>query len=200
MNQALRKLRRLWKKVWHFIWYEDSLLSWVVNIILAFIIVKFIVYPGIGLLLGTPYPLVVVVSSSMEHKINNDYVKFDEWWESNKDWYTQRSFTKQEMQSYPFTDGFNKGDIMVLYGEKPKSIKVGTIIVYKTESSANPIIHRVFDKWVESGTYYFKTKGDNNNRLLPFEDRIHENQIQGVSVLKIPYLGWIKIWFTELIT
>lgn len=200
MHPYLRKLRRFWKKTWHFIWYEDSLLSWIVNIILAFIIVKFLVYPGIGLLLGTPYPLVVVVSSSMEHKVNDQYVGFDEWWESNKEWYVKRSFTQLEMQSYPFNNGFNKGDIMVLYGEKPKDIKTGNVIVYKTDSSGNPIIHRVFDKWAESGTYYFKTKGDNNKGLLPFENRIPENQIQGTAILRIPYLGWIKILFTKLIT
>ena len=56
------------KKIWNFIWHEDSVLSWVVSIALAFLLVKFIIYPLIGLVLGTGYPIVAVVSESMEHK------------------------------------------------------------------------------------------------------------------------------------
>lgn len=67
------------KKIWKFIWHDDSLLSWIVNIVIAFILVKFVIYPGLGLILQTTYPVVAVVSSSMEH--NED---FEKWWENAK--------------------------------------------------------------------------------------------------------------------
>ena len=62
-----KSAKDIWKKVWHFIWEEDSVASWVVNIILAFVLIKFIVYPGLGFALGTTHPVVAVVSPSMEH-------------------------------------------------------------------------------------------------------------------------------------
>ena len=67
------------KNVWKFIWEDDSIWSWMLNIILAFVLIKFIVYPGLGLLLGTSYPVVAVVSESMEHN-----EPFDEWWDNSK--------------------------------------------------------------------------------------------------------------------
>ena len=55
------------RKVWKFIWEDDSALSWIVNVILAFVIVKFLIYPGLGLVLHTTHPVVAVVSGSMDH-------------------------------------------------------------------------------------------------------------------------------------
>ena len=62
------KFRKLWKKFWYFIWEDNSIWSWIVNVILAFLLIKFLVYPGLGIILGTDYPIVAVVSESMEHK------------------------------------------------------------------------------------------------------------------------------------
>ena len=78
-----KKTKKLLKKTWHFIWEEDSIWSWIVNVILAFILIKFIVYPGLGLLLSTSHPVVAVVSESMEH----NEMKFDDWWDKNNNWY-----------------------------------------------------------------------------------------------------------------
>ena len=62
-----KKTRKQLKKIWYFIW-DDSIWSWIVNIILAFVLIKFVVYPGLGFLLNTSHPVVAVVSSSMEHR------------------------------------------------------------------------------------------------------------------------------------
>ena len=70
------KFRKFLKKLWYFLWEENSVWSWIANIALAFILIKFVVYPGIGLILGTNYPIVAVVSGSMEHGTD-----FDEWFE-----------------------------------------------------------------------------------------------------------------------
>ncbi|MBS3163747.1 signal peptidase I [Candidatus Woesearchaeota archaeon] len=185
--------KEILKKIWHFIWNDNSAASWIVNIILAFIIVKFLIYPGLGLLFGTGYPVVAVVSSSMEHNSG-----FESWWENNKVWYTENNITKDKFLGFPQKNGFNKGDIMVLIGRKPLNIKVGDVAVFKG-SLKDPIIHRVVRIFMEDGNYYIQTKGDNNGASRNDELKIPVDSILGKAVLRIPWLGWIKILAFEAI-
>lgn len=181
------------KKTWKFIWDDDSVLSWIVNIVLAFVLIKFIVYPGLGFLLGTNYPIVAVVSSSMEHTAG-----FEEWWDNNKEWYLDKNITKEDFMKFQSRNGFNKGDIMVLHGKKPKDIQIGEVIVFKSRRP-DPIIHRVVDKWEKDGKYYFQTKGDNNPASIRDyyldETNISGDNVIGKSIIRIPFLGYIKIAF-----
>lgn len=179
-------MKRSLKKVWHFIWHENSVLSWIVNIILAFIIVKFLIYPGLGLVLSTSHPLVAVVSGSMEHDINN----FDNWWEQNKNFYINSQITKEQFKEFSFKKGFNKGDIMLLIGTK--NIDVGDVIVYNGNYK-DPIIHRVIKKQENS----YVTKGDHNPTIDPIKPT--SKNLVGKAILRIPLLGWIKIIFTKII-
>jgi signal peptidase I len=188
-----------WKKIWHFLWYEDSVASWVVSIALAFILIKFIIYPGLGLVFGTQFPVVAVVSNSMEHDGS-----FDEWWSSQEDLYLQFNITKSDFQEYPMKSGFNKGDIMILLGTDPQKLQRGDIIVY-WGGKQYPIIHRIVGKdFVRDGTPYFQTKGDHNRGQIinpPYLDETHvpSNNLLGRAVLRVPYLGWVKIWFVQLL-
>ena len=178
------------KKIWKFIWHEDSLLSWIVNIIIAFVLVKFVIYPGLGLILGTTHPVVAVVSSSMEHNGN-----FDQWYMEKGGWY---NYSKDEMKEWIFHNGFNKGDIIVL--KSGKNIKEGDVIVFNGNSN-NPIIHRVVRKWYENGDIYYQTKGDNNNdsfRQLG-ETKINNDDVIGKAMFRVPLLGYVKIIFTEIV-
>jgi|TARA_Y100000034_G_C6893287_1_gene411374 signal peptidase I len=182
------------KKIWNFIWKEDSVWSWIVSLILAFIIVKFIIYPLIGLVLGTGFPIVAVVSESMEH----DGMNFDEWWDSKGEWYEERDISKEEFFSFKFKNGFNKGDVMVLIGKESKDINIGDVVVFKSNLEY-PVIHRVVEKELEDGDYYFQTKGDNNEASSNSEMKISEDRIIGKAVVRLPLLGWIKIWFSGFI-
>ena len=183
------------KKFWNFVWHDDSLLSWVLALVIAFVIVKFLVYPGLGLVLGTGYPVVAVVSGSMEHDEN-----FESWWEEKKDWYEERGITKDEFGGFIFKNGFNKGDIIVLVGKEAKDINIGDVIVFQS-SSEHPIIHRVVDKWDVNGEIHFKTKGDNNvgSYTQLRENDIDMGRVSGAAVLKVPYLGWVKLLPMEII-
>lgn len=195
-------------KAWYFIWEDDSVWSWLVNIILAFVLIKFVVYPGLGFLLGTDYPIVAVVSSSMEHQGN-----FEEWWENSKEWYEKQGITKEEFISYPSRNGFNKGDIMFLKGIDADEAKMGDIMVFishKYRPKQDPIIHRVIKKWEEDGKILIQTKGDNYKTNTDSinscdasgcvnEVEIGEEQIIGKAVFKIPFLGYIKIFFVEFL-
>jgi len=180
-------MQSLLKKTWNFIWKDDSLLSWIVNLILAFIIVKFLVYPGLGLLLGTSLPVVAVVSSSMEHNAN-----FDDWWAENEAFYLNNNIEKEEFEEFQLKNGFNKGDIVFLRGKQFDDIEVGDILVYDNPRFNFPIIHRVIEK--NEG---FITKGDNNE--ISDSEEINRERVRGIGVLKVPFLGWIKIWFIDIL-
>lgn len=195
-------------KAWHFIWYDDSALSWIANIILAFIIIKFIIYPLLALAFGTNLPIVAVVSSSMEHDGS-----FDDWWSSQAicdnlqvcsqgSWYATKNISRDDFSNYKLKNGFNKGDLIVLFGVDENKIKEGDIIVYSSEAKSIPIIHRVIN--IRNGTeLIFETKGDNNPYQITSygldETNISYEQVIGKASAKIPFLGYVKIWFSNMI-
>ncbi|MBN1275742.1 signal peptidase I [Candidatus Woesearchaeota archaeon] len=212
-------------KAWYFIWYEDSLASWAVNIVLAFILIKFVVYPLLGLVMGTSLPVVAVVSESMDHGYTRNacektYALCDDierqrpadhdFWEVCGDWYEDYGILEEEFSTFPFSEGFSKGDIIVLRGKDPEAIEVGDIIVFQavpTNKDANPpypIIHRVIGAEMTATGHVFQTKGDHNPDMIDdpargiVEESVYEQQIIGVGVTRIPLLGWVKIAFVEL--
>ena len=195
------------KKTWDFIWKDNSVWSWIVNIILAFLIIKFLLYPGIGLAMSCNRPVVAVVSGSMEHNGN-----FNEWWTtpifyngysySQQDFYFKYNLTYENFSKFSFKNGFNKGDIMFIVGVKPKDVKIGDVIVYN-QRLPDPIIHRVIKIDKINGSYYFTTKGDHNPDLLRTnlvnEEDVPQNLLVGKASFRIPWLGWVKIGFVEFI-
>ncbi len=185
-------------KAWRFLWHEDSLASWLASILLSFILIKFLLYPGLGLVLGTPFPVVAVVSSSMEHHPGD----YEGWWAKNEDFYLRMNITKFDFEKYPFKNGFNKGDIMVLAGADTADLKRGTVIVYWS-GKPYPIIHRYIGENEENGVTYLMSKGDNNPAMVTSfeldERRIPPETVLGKAVLRIPYLGWVKILAVDLL-
>lgn len=183
------------KDVWNFLWHDTSIWSWLANFAIAFVIIKFMFYPLIGLMFGTSYPLVAVVSGSMEHD-----GRFNDWWETHKGWYNSYNISKEDFLKYPFTGGFDKGYIMMLIGVEAKDIKMGDVIVFRGNTK-EPIIHRVIKIYRENGILYFQTKGDHNQDSYPMlgETRITEDRILGKAIFEIPWLGWVKIIFMELV-
>ena len=192
-----KKVKKQFKKIWYFIWEDNSIWSWIVNVILAFVLIKFIVYPGLGFLLTTSHPVVAVVSESMEHNM-----KFDEWWEENKEWYIENGISLEDFETFSLKNGFDKGDIMILIGKDVEDIKIGDIIVFRSNRK-DPVIHRVVKKMQDSDEISFQTKGDNNkdsikNSFLD-ETNLREDVILGKAVFRVPLLGYIKIWFVDLL-
>lgn len=185
---VLHWLKRLWK----FMWNDNSIWSWIFNAALAFVLIKFLVYPGLGLLLQTDHPVVAVVSDSMKYK-----EEFDKWWEGMASYYESRNITYDDFKGFTMSNGFNRGDIIITKGKKPEDIQAGDVIVFKTDGPV-PIIHRVIRKW-ESDKHYFSTKGDMNSGQRDEEKEISEERVIGTAWLRLPYLGYVKIMFTELI-
>jgi hypothetical protein len=182
---------------WDWLWHSDSVLSWLVALLLAFITVKSIFFPLLSLITGTSLPLVVVESSSMEHpgsflgSVFNTQKNVETWWEEKGTWYEDRGISITNAKSWPLRTGFDKGDIMVVYGRF--NPEVGDVIIFNA-NTAHPIIHRIIS--IENGT--IETKGDNNNAQLPIEKNISQDAVIGKAVFRIPKLGWLKLIFVEI--
>ena len=185
------------KRFLDWLWNSDSLLSWIVSLALAFIIVKFVFFPLLSFALATSLPLVVVESSSMEHpgsfvgNVIGSEGSFDIFWQEKGNWYENKNIEKEEAENWPLRTGFDKGDIMIVYGRG--DTEVGDVIIFEANTK-HPIIHRVIS--INGNT--IETKGDNNPEQLSVEKNISENNIVGKAVFRIPKLGWVKLVFVEI--
>lgn len=212
--------KTLSKKIWHFLWEDNSVWSWIANIVVAFLLIKFLVYPGIGLAFGTKFPVVAVISSSMDHRYlpltgseNAEVLPYAlcgaeemvpsrmvnlgrrtsaaEFWKACGAFYEQQGIREEQFRDYRFRNGFRKGDIMVLIGREPEQIHLGDVIVFASSLRPEPIIHRVIA--IDAEERRFQTKGDHNAESFPFEQHIYPQMIYGKAVLRIPLLGYVKI-------
>jgi len=177
-------------KAWHFLAHEDYWISFIADAVIILLLGKFVILPGFGLLLGTAFPLVAVVSNSMDHGSGS----FDEWWRENGAWYEENNITKEQFEEFPNHNGFNKGDVFIVKGKVLEDVDVGDVLVYTVPGRADPIIHRV----ISTGENFLATKGDANSAQLSFESEIRRPQLQGVAVARLPYIGWIKVAFVEI--
>lgn len=206
VQRMMQKEWSFWRKLWWFLWEDNSVWSWLANIVIAFVLIKFVIYPGLGLLLGTGYPIVAVVSSSMEHDGS-----FADWWSKEQccvdpscskrvpqaDLYAQQGIAVENFKDFPFKNGFDKGDIMILRG--PSEIAIGDVLVFWADARQEPIIHRVVQVKGVANDRVYKTKGDHNCGSASFEQSINRERMIGKAVIRVPFLGWIKIGFVELL-
>lgn len=180
------------KKVWKFLWESDSILSLIVDLILIFLIVKFIIFPFLSLLLA-PLPFVIIESGSMHHEGS-----FDQWYSLHGSWYAANNISLEEIKTWPWLNGLDKGDLIIVRRLKDYSYKKGDVIIFKTEQQKTPTIHRIV-KIEKNGSLFFSTKGDYNDGQLPYEISIKKEQIIGKAIARIPKVGWIKLFFVELL-
>lgn len=142
----------------------------IISIAIIFIIFLsvFSVYFLLQYLFNTQYPVVIVISNSMEPNINKGDLLF--------------------------VKGIDSSDIK----EGTIENKEGDIVVYDARglwdnAPEEPVVHRVVQKWynVTTHKWYFYTKGDANFHIDMAV--ISEDRIYGVVFGGIPYVGWIKI-------
>lgn len=214
----MEKEKNTLRKIWNFLWKSNSVWSWIVDIILVFLIVRFIVFPAFGLAFGTSLPFVIIESGSLEHQIvgHNDikpnicgiYFEkaedissdFERYWQLCGSWYEGHNITKDEFKTWAYTRGMNKGDIIIVKGLKDYSYKEGDIIIFRrTEKQyKTPIIHRIIAINETDKGLIFSTKGDHNSEQLDYEKEIGKEQIVGKAMVRIPKLGWVKLFFVGL--
>jgi len=222
MPMDLQKIKEIIKKSWNWVWNSDSIWSWIIALAIIFVVVKFVFFPMLSLIMGTSLPLAGVESSSMDHQVikdnnkflnlcgegytkeNKEYINFNEYWDVCGNWYEHNvDIDKETFSNFWLHNGFRKGDIIIVWGRFTP--KVGDIIIFNANGNApRPIIHRIVNI-DENGI--IQTKGDHNKDQLTSSNNIYrtdetnikEEQIIGKAILKVPYLGWVKIWFIDLI-
>lgn len=189
------------KKFWAWLWHSNSIASWIVLFILAFLIVKFIFLPSLSLILNTKMPFVIVQKTSMQHCRSIGYswayhCNFDTYWNYFGSWYENKAINKSRFRQFPFSNGLDEGDLAVLKGKE--RYNVGDIIVFFSNNI--PIIHRIVSincynntNLTSSKRCIYSTKGDNNFDQLYLEKEIKEEQIIGKVIFVIPKIGWIKL-------
>ena len=69
---------------------------------------------------------------------------------------------------------------------------IGDVLIFQINRK-HPIIHRIVS------LNPLQTKGDHNSGQLPEEKNISDNQIIGIAIGKIPYIGWPKVKLCEMI-
>ena len=92
---------------------------------------------------------------------------------------------------------FYKGDMLVVYGAP--EYHVGDIVVYENPATRLPIVHRIINI-TEEGS--FITKGDANPVADPgyiTPGPIWSSAVNGKVVLRLPFLGWVKILFMRYV-
>ena len=182
--ENMKKVVDYWEKFWKFL-KKDSWASFAITLLIAFVIIKFIFFPGLSLITGTSLPIVIVESCSMYHH----EAGFENTFTSPI--YGQYGINIQDTGSWDFQNGFSKGDLIFVV--RAKDIEVGEVIIF-SRGEGTPIIHRV----VEVGDTTYTTKGDNNPESYHFDKNIREEQIIGKALFKIPAVGWVKLIFFEL--
>lgn len=136
------------------------------------ILLAFFIYNALGMALSTDKPVLTVVSGSMEPTLNI-------------------------------------GDLIMIKGKDSSKIEVGDIIVFNPVIVNKLVVHRVYSISEEvkvdkvSGEEYvarfFRTKGDNNITNSHVDPWILSNgHIIGVYQFHIPYLGYPRIFVTDL--
>ena len=181
----MKKVVKYFRGIRNFL-QEDSWASFIVTLILAFVIIKFIFFPGLSLVTGTSLPLVIVESCSMYHHEDG----FEKTFESSV--YGDLGIFLKDTLDWTFQNGFSKGDVIFVVGVGEP--KIGDVIIFNG-GAQYPLIHRV----VEVGDK-ISTKGDNyetNSRQLHSEIDIARKQIIGKALFRIPAIGWAKLIFYE---
>ncbi|NPE26903.1 hypothetical protein HNV12_02780 [Methanococcoides sp. SA1] len=174
------------KRFWDFL-NEDSWPSLGFTLVLAFLVIKFVFFPGLEFLTGSSLPLVIVESCSMYHHEDG----FERTFESSV--YSDYDLSLADTETWDFQDGFSKGDIIFVVGAGVPEI--GDVIIFNG-GARYPLIHRVVDAEAP-----YATKGDNyltNARQLPSEVSINEDDVIGKALFRVRGLGWVKLIFFEM--
>ncbi len=171
MKVEIRKedIPRYIKKFWDFIWHGKSIWSYIAFFIFAYIVYHFAFMPILYHAFGIT-EIAAVVSDSMQHE--NPYT-YERW----------LKFRNISNEGWPFPEGINMGDVIIVKKVDPKELKVGDVVLYYVDHKQ--IVHRI----VYLSNDSFTTKGDNNPFIMDFEKNVSFDKLKGKVILRIPYLG-----------
>jgi hypothetical protein len=177
------------KKIYNFLWVSESGWSYLAFIIIAFVLLRFLMFPAFLYFSGYS-DVAAVVSGSMDHGAVQIQHNFNAWLEFN-------GFTAENTSTWSYMNGLNVGDVIFVKNVSADEIKVGNIILFN--SASGPIIHRVISINKVGEDYFYTTKGDANPASSPMEKNIPYTMLKGKLVNKLPYLGYPKVVFSWII-
>ncbi|MBI5061232.1 MAG: signal peptidase I [Candidatus Aenigmarchaeota archaeon] len=157
---------------------KENIFADIAEVIIA-VFAAWLFYQFLIFLLGTPMPVVSVVSSSMYHSSH-----FDGWWSSSSKYYEKNGMNKTEFEKFTLPNGLSIGDLLVV---SKSDYKVGDIVIYNRPEVRYTIVHRIIAE--KDGSYVIK--GDNN----PAEDPgvVKQEQIIGKVNFAIPLVGYPRL-------
>lgn len=202
---------------------ENEAISWVVYLVSAFFF-AWLIYTGLGLLLGTASPMMIVVSASMEPIYHRgDIILLHgttaEGIEGKAVQLQQQTLLEKEFATfatpiYSETKPKQIQSIQFNSGQEIAVTKEGSIVVYWSDHMQEPIVHRVVAKLQAQDGWFILTKGDSkqNNTIDQDCDLIINGRpekecielypvplekLQGKAFLHLPLLGCAKLWLLD---
>lgn len=206
--------------------WDNAALSWIIYLAFSFIF-AFALYSGIGFLLQTASPLVIVVSGSMLptmargdvvllHGVSGAELNVQEVVLDGVD------VSKTSLQDLATIQSLGNGVWQLTFKSTNQSIQIpkqGTsdIVVYVSKQRGIEIIHRAVAKIRSNGKYYLLTKGDNNlsldqdcgkvdeaipglistQKLCPSPYPISMELVKGKALGWLPYVGYVKLFLFD---
>ncbi len=214
---------------------KNEWISTGVYLVSAFVF-AWLIYTGLGFAFGTSSPMVIVVSGSMEPLYHRGDVIALFGANTQNTQAQEAELNLPTLQNIPFSEfavpeysqtsettaGFILDKIKFNSGQEIKITKTGAIVVYFSELSQIPIIHRAIAKIHVQDGYYILTKGDSVNNPTIDQDcgkvskttsgntvyvetekpcitlyPVKIPALQGISVLQIPAIGCAKLWLFD---
>ncbi len=201
---------------------EIKIIYWIVYLLYS-LLLAFIIYKGLGLILGTPLPLATVVSGSMEpsfyrgdiiivssaKNISSEIITIDENIRNKN--ITDFLEIKSQKNEYGKEEAkyiiINEKEIDISNAIENKN----SIVIYKSNITGKDIIHRIVLTIEANDGIFVLTKGDNKetNYVIDQECVISGNYVLngclhvysipkedllGKKIGKIPYIGYLKLF------
>ena len=172
-------MKELLKKFWKLFWKDESLLGYIVFLVVTYLVLKFVIMPLFMYVFGIA-DITGIVTESMVHYDETNY----------RGWLIEHNLSDE---NWPFKNGIYPGDAVVVKKCSFDDIHVGDVISYNAPIGIK-IVHRV----VYKGDSYVVTKGDANPEPLYFEYNVTPDMINGKAVYRIPYIAYPRIMITRL--
>lgn len=109
------------------------------------------------------------------------------------------SYTIAVIGSGSMNPTLKKGDMILIdktYRKKTNKLKVGQVLVFKIKDTI--YTHRIIKIDKANGKYSISTKGDRKGQAID-SWIVTENDIIGITKLKIPMIGYPSVWLKDLV-
>jgi signal peptidase len=149
-----------------------------IAVTVAILIVFYFAILGIlWLTFGVSTPFMAVRSNSMKHADNS--------------WREYLLSKGIDPSSFPFQDGFERGDLLIVRKVPQSEISVGDVIIYKRSYQEIPIVHRVIGMVKKNDEVWYVTKGDANSGP---DNPVAFSEVVGKAIFMIPKIGYPFLW------